>query len=185
MITGSFSSREVAEKLYIYESVLFEVSSDKSKQRIVAGALRRPDNAATEAEAVFVYDYLMKRYVAKNYGNVNDQIFTQLNESFGNTEIVCQDDVIPGAYGRYGWDITNPIPVRGIPAEPIYLNRLRTKEGRVIKWHRLGSTGAKNIKNPIDIYILSDAEGNDVGTIYVSPYQGVISSTAPEGLSLE
>lgn len=176
---------EVVEKLFVYEKVLFEISEDRSKARIVEGAMRRPDNEATREDASSVYDFIVEQYAIEVYGNSSSMIIGQLNDSLGNSKTVCRNDVIEGAYGKYGWDVTNPIPTRGVTSEPTYLNRLRTKTGGKIKWNRLGSSGAQNIKYPIDIYVLIDEQGKKIGTIYISPYQNVTSSTAPEGLKME
>ena len=36
-------------------------------------------------------------------------------------------DIIPGSYGRFGHDRTNPIPVNGPSGEFVYLSRLRLR----------------------------------------------------------
>ena len=41
----------------------------------------------------------------------------------------CDTDEIPEGIGEFGLEITNPIPVNGIPENEIYLSRLKTSDG--------------------------------------------------------
>jgi uncharacterized protein YneF (UPF0154 family) len=56
-------------------------------------------------------------------------------------------DIIPGGFGEFGNDVTNPIPINIVFGNTAYLGRLRTLDGVKIRYERFGSTGAKNIKN--------------------------------------
>jgi len=95
----------------------------------------------------------------------------------------CNSDEIPEGYGEYGLEVTNPIPVQGIPEANLYLQKLRW-QGQPVTWDRLGSFGAKNIKMPVDCYQLSDQNSRTVGTIYISPYHRKMSNKAPVGFTL-
>lgn len=90
-------------------------------------------------------------------------------------------DKIPGGYGEFGISINNPVPVNGIPSNEKYLRRLQTADGLNISWTRLGSGGADNISDPIDIYNIKDENGNKRDTIYISPYHPCTSNKAPKG----
>lgn len=105
--------------------------------------------------------------------------FSAMNKN-GTTE-----DEIPNSIGRFGFDVTNPIPTNNIFGSYAYLGRLRDKNGNQITYNRLGSTSAENVANPIDEYDILDAKGNVLGTIYISPYQKNISKKASEGFSLK
>jgi len=107
------------------------------------------------------------------------EYFFNMNKD-GTTE-----DIIPNGQGRFGFDVTNPIHTNNIFGSNAYLGRLRDNNGNQINYNRLGSTSASNINNPIDIYELSDSNGNMLGTIYISPYQKNISKKAPEGFILK
>jgi len=91
------------------------------------------------------------------------------------------EDVHPKGIGRFGYDVTNPIPTNNVFGSQAYLNRLRDKNGNHIAYERLGSTSAENIENPIDRYKITDSNGSDLGIIYISPYQQTISRKAPDG----
>jgi len=118
--------------------------------------------------------------VDRNPGlKMQKEYFSVMNKD-GTTE-----DVIPNGVGRFGFDVTNPIPTNNIFGSYAYLGRLKDKNGIQITYNRLGSTSATNIKNPIDVYELSNSKGNVLGTIYISPYQKNISKKAPEGFILK
>jgi len=94
----------------------------------------------------------------------------------GGTEL----DTIPEGYGEFGLVLTNPIPVNSVFGNTVYLGRLRTLEGKKIKYERLGSTGAQNIEHPIDIYAIT-LEGIKIANLFISPYHKKISKRAPQG----
>lgn len=93
-------------------------------------------------------------------------------------------DIIPEGYGEFGYEATNPIPVKSIMGNLEYLNMLRTNDGTKVQFERLGSTGASNIHNPIDAYDIF-AKGNKVATLYLSPYNLKNSKIPPRGFKFE
>lgn len=116
-----------------------------------------------------------------------DPIFKEMQQIFSAMQTLCEggteNDTIPEGYGEFGWEATNPIPVNTISGSKAYLGRLRTNEGVKISYDRLGSTFAKNIDRPIDMYEIS-ANGNKIGILYISPYHKKNSDRAPKGLKL-
>ena len=52
-----------------------------------------------------------------------------------------------------------------------------------VRYERKGSTGAANIKNPIDIYDIFEDE-KKIATLYISPYNKKNSTNAPKGFNL-
>ncbi len=90
-------------------------------------------------------------------------------------------DEIPEGTGKFGWDLTNPIPVNGIPANNMYLSQLVTEEGGAITWQRKGSHSAANIGGMIDKYEIFDSKTKSLGFLYISPYHKKISTKAPAG----
>jgi ADP-ribosylglycohydrolase len=93
----------------------------------------------------------------------------------------CSADEIPNATGEFGLCSSNPVPVYGVGSNNIYLNRLKTLDGKEIVWKRIGSTGDKSIKNPIDKYAISNALGELITHIFISPYHLRTSLKAPKG----
>jgi hypothetical protein len=71
-------------------------------------------------------------------------------------EIMAQDETedgkVPGVYGEFGYDATNPIPTKGIPGQIAYLAKLRTENGVKVEYERKYQTRAENIKHPVDMY---------------------------------
>ena len=100
----------------------------------------------------------------------------------GNEEGTDQD-IIPEGIGEFGYDVTNPIPVNTVFGNTAYLGRLRTLNDIKVRYERRGSTGAANIKNPIDIYDIFEEE-NKIATLYISPYNKKDSAIAPKGFKL-
>ena len=122
--------------------------------------------------------YLDEFYSIPGMKQISD--YFEIMSKDGTTE-----DVIPNGIGRFGYDATNPIPTSNVYASNAYLGRIRDKNGNPIRYERLGSASAPNIKNLIDRYRLTDASGNEICVLYISPYQKTISQKAPEGFTLK
>ena len=55
--------------------------------------------------------------------------------------------------------------------------------GTRVENERICSVGADNIDHPIDMYRITHQNGEEIATIYISPYQAVNSKKAPRGLN--
>ena len=164
----------------------FSREGDKSAYAIVDnGQLRRHDNPFNREDAIVLYKYVVRKSVEKNMPNASKEIFDKLYESLGNFEKGATTDIIPGAYGEYGLCVTNPVPTRGIPSNEVYLGKLSLLSDEPFHWRRVGSFGAPNIEHPIDGYEIITNDGNTLCTIYISPYQRIISNTAPKGFYIK
>ena len=96
----------------------------------------------------------------------------------------CDTDEIPEGIGEFGLEITNPIPVKGIPENETYLSRLKTLDGDSITWEREGSGKADNIEDggsPIDRYKIYNSNGDYYSTLYICPYNQKTSDKIPVG----
>lgn len=82
----------------------------------------------------------------------------------------------------FALSINNPVKAVSVSEGYRYLNRLRTKKGRPVKYHRIGSMtdSRNNIIDAYTLYLLDDSM-----TIYINPYAKENSEQAPEGLILE
>lgn len=157
-------------------------SDDKSINALVKeGQMRRHDNKFSYDDAVKIYNFVVKKQALQ----IPDSLSALLNSYGLNNNNGSTTDVIPGAFGEYGYCPTNPIPTKGIPANEIYLRRLALLSGEQFHWKRIGSTGANNIKNPIDMYDIISDTGESLCTIYISPYQNIISNKAPKGFYID
>jgi hypothetical protein len=93
-------------------------------------------------------------------------------------------DELPNGVGPFGFDPNNPIPCKTTLGSMAYLERLHTVDGVKVQAERIGSFGSEVVNSPIDGYKLTHPNGADLGTIFISPYQGRISKKAPEGFKL-
>ena len=184
MLGMKYKPEQIANAL-TWMSLQFAKEGDKSEYGLVDdGQMRRPKNTFSREDAVTIYRYVAKKSFRKALPDAPEDMFELLFATLGNSDEGCTTDVIPGAYGEYGYDLTNPIPTRGVPSNETYLRHLRLLSGENFKWERIGSFGAPNIKHPIDGYEIITENGESLCTIYISPYQRVISSQAPKGFYL-
>ena len=103
---------------------------------------------------------------------------------YGTGNTGTDQDQLPNGYGRFGFDLTNPIPAKGIVAGYAYLDRLLTLDGAKVHYDRIGSFGADVSEHPIDGYKVTAPTGAGEVTIYISPYNKKTSNLAPEGFRL-
>ncbi|MGN0948099.1 hypothetical protein [Megasphaera sp.] len=89
-------------------------------------------------------------------------------------------DIISGGLGRFGHDVTNPIPVNGPSGEFVYLSRLRLRRtGSMVFFHKAGSSDG------IDVFELTNASGKFVDRLYLDMYHPRCSRRYPDGYTLE
>ena len=153
------------------------------KETLVTGITRHNDGLS-ESQIEKFAKYVFTKLIKQTTG-ITEPVFI---EEFLNAQGFLKDnyggityDEIPGGFGEFGLSINNPVPVNGILSSEKYLTRLVTTDGLSIKWHRLGSGGADNIDKPIDVYNITDEQGNKRDTIYISPYHPCTSNKAPKG----
>lgn len=80
---------------------------------------------------------------------------------------------------------THPIGCASVPACIAYLRRLRTTDGKRIKFMRRGAVVSKSVsQHPIDMYVLIGTDNLVLKTIFMSGYQRYDSRIAPEGFTL-
>ena len=91
-----------------------------------------------------------------------------------------QHGKVPGAYGEFGHDATNPIPTKGIPGSISYLAKLRAQDGVKIEYERKCCIHAENIKHPVDMYEIRENE-EYVCMLHLCPYYKENSAIAPKG----
>lgn len=122
-------------------------------------------------EAARLLKKLTERKKARN--EAADEL---ISESYDN--LVINGEIANGV-GRFGLDATNPIPIKGFSGLDHYFERLCLQKR--IRWDRLGSTSVDNINGMIDIYILTTANGETMGRLYVTMYSSETSTKIPEG----
>lgn len=124
-------------------------------------------------------DAAAKQYLA------NDDLREQLLSEMGYGNIGTKVDFLPEGFGRFGLDLTNPVPVRGIREAELYMARLRSRRYGKVTFVRDVSCDAENIDFPVDCYLIyREPDKSIVGRVYISPYQRHTSAKAPEGFYL-
>jgi hypothetical protein len=94
------------------------------------------------------------------------------------------EDAFPNGHGRFGYDLSHPIPAHTILGAKTYLGELRTLDNRRVSAERIGSFGSDTCERPVDGYRLSSEDGVPLGVIYISLYQARTSQRSPQGLKL-
>lgn len=107
-----------------------------------------------------------------------------LNEIRNNAQ-ACSVDEIPQGFGEFGLEKTNPVPTFGIPSNEEYLQCLRTLNGEILRYRRIGSIEVENINNRVDEYEVFNYQGETIAFIYVSPYHWTTSKKSPIGFYIK
>lgn len=91
---------------------------------------------------------------------------------------------------RVGYTAEHPLPMASIPASYAFLDRLRTPEGRPVRYRRVGAfavpegtPAARNGTAILDAYDVTDGSGGTV-RLWLDPYAGHTSPVPPEGFRL-
>lgn len=118
--------------------------------------------------------------------NANPE-FRKLSDLYEAMSILNQggtdQDTLPNGYGEYGYDITNPIPVKTVFGNIAYLSRLRTLDGVKVEYERIGSSKSPISDHPVDGYEIF-AGGQKVAVLYIDPYNKKNSRKAPRNFKL-
>ena len=90
-------------------------------------------------------------------------IFNQQKGIYDAMNMLCEDgcetDEIPGSYGEYGHEVTNPIPTKTVIGSTTYLAKLRSLDGAKVVNNRQGSVSSPVSSHPIDRYSISHPDG--------------------------
>ena len=110
-------------------------------------------------------------------------LHARLESAFGSDSVGCDQDEIPGGLGEFGLEATNPIPVRGIRSNAIYLDCLRTSDGQKVNYINTGSGSVPNIVGSVYEYEVRQGD-RPLCKLYFAPYNRRISQRPPRGFSL-
>ena len=103
---------------------------------------------------------------------------------WGENSSGCSTNEMPNGIGEFGLEATNPIPVNTVElGTKKYLAGLRAPDGSKVNNQRIGSQTVDNIEKLIDSYLITHENGDNIATIYISPYQAKNSKKAPKGLT--
>ncbi|WP_041557386.1 hypothetical protein [Cellulophaga algicola] len=105
-------------------------------------------------------------------------LFKMMNEMSASEEETAIAD-----YGEFGYEASNPIPVKSELDISTYLGRLRTIAGKKVAYKKLGITNTPLIETPIAIYKIT-LHGTLLATLYISANQFINSERAPKNFEL-
>lgn len=118
----------------------------------------------------------------------DNPIFQRQKALFDAMSLMCDDgcetDEIPGGYGEFGHEVTNPIPTKTVFGSTSYLARLRTLNGAKVLYERRCSTSSPVSNHPVDEYGILHPDGHQLAILYLSPYHKRNSEKAPRGFRL-
>jgi hypothetical protein len=126
-----------------------------------------------KAKPKTLYDQLMEIPGMEEQKKLYD-LMSKMNEEGSGTE----DNEIPEGYGEFGLEVTNPVPTNTVFGSTSYLGRLRTLDGVKVTY-----MNAPNILQIIDGYRIF-ANGKQIATLYICPYNKRNSTKAPNGFKL-
>ena len=187
---GKLNQKEAAEICWKAKFKIFTAITEfdgrkhfgPNAQKLIQETVADSENKLTNLEGAAIVFYLF-------FGKVDPGLDTPLTLKnyfegmFGSDSCGCDLDEIPGGLGEFGLDPTNPIPVRGVASNKIYLNEIRTANGQKIEYKRNVSLKVPNIVGNIDEYEISQS-GQFLCKLYVSPYHQKISQRPPKGFIL-
>ena len=94
-------------------------------------------------------------------------------------------DELPNGQGEFGLVKTNPIPTNTAFGSDAYLKKLRTPDGKPIKFSRIGSFGVDLFPGTsIDGYNIQSASGEKLPILFLCMYHKRNSNKAPKGFLL-
>ena len=176
---GNRYNEDVVANNYIFVLTCLFMDEDKTLSTITGKVKRRINNQLTDSDIRIIYNHAVD----------NNKQLSQTIGLLNAMEMMCNtgtaEDVMPEGYGEFGLDITNPVPIHGVPQNEVYLRKLRLSDGSKISWKRIGSCNAPNIEHIIDRYEICDQLGNKVCNLYLCPYNRKTSNKVPKGFIFE
>ncbi|MCB0786382.1 MAG: hypothetical protein KDC02_19520 [Flavobacteriales bacterium] len=179
LLEGRFTFDE-CRMLYVRTKVRWVLQQEKDPEELMRRMGIDTQERITREERILVFLYVLTGNPIGNKEaalSVYDGFLLTLGQAGQGTD----QDQMPEGIGEFGSEVTNPVPVKGILSNELYLSRLRLPNGGKITWQRRGSTGAKNIPHIIDAYAIMDEAGQPITTLYICPYNQRTSERAPKG----
>lgn len=179
---GNRYNYDVVINNYIFVMSCMFIDSDKTFEAVAGKVADRRNNPFSKQDIKTIYDFAIDN---------NDQLSKIVGSSVAKEldsviEMMTKDqpalDKLPEGRGEFGYDVRNPIPIKGIPNNEVYLSSLRLPDGQGITWNRVGSRLSENIPHPVDVYEIFSKKGRILNNIYLYPYCGKNSEEAPRGL---
>jgi len=132
-----------------------------------------------------LFDAFKKR--TPSSGSLQKDPMMELLKAFNDSiqENGLDVDELPNARGEFGLEKTNPVPTNTAFGSDAYLKKLRTPDGKPVRFSRIGSFSVDLFPGQsIDGYNLESASGEKLPTIWLNMYQKRNSRKAPKGFYL-
>ncbi len=173
-----------ALEVFIQAKARVHLYQDRSTDQFIKGIIIDSENTLTYPEATAILKFA--RNGIEEPAKTKEEVLVELFKvGLGMNGDGFDLDEIPNGFGEFGHAVTNPIPVKGIISNKIYLDKLRTKNGEKILYERIASYQSENIKHSIDGYTIYDLNKNQIAILYLSPYHKRVSNKAPRGFIIE
>jgi len=112
------------------------------------------------------------------------ELFSAFNDDIQKSGLSV--DELPNGQGEFGLVKTNPIPTNTAFGSDAYLEKLRTPDGKSIKFSRIGSFSVDLFPGThVDGYNIESASGEKLPTLWLCMYHKRNSNKAPKGFHFE
>jgi hypothetical protein len=189
ILAGQLPLHECRDVLYKAKGLIL-VADNKAWRHVRPTLERQLQDKATPEQIYAIYIYLAGEAnyldtVARTYSKSSDANRRQreLARALLIYSEACDTNQIPGSFGRFGLEATNPVPTVSVHESIDYLRLLR-HQGVSIEFERAGSLSSKIGSAPIDAYAIF-RDGFTLAQVYLCPYHRVTSTLAPHGFTLE
>ncbi len=176
-------------ELYAFAKGLMKFNNPNFPYAIYASILKKYESKIERYELVLLLSFL--RFGATlDFRELSDDdlkwIYKDAYTLVQKFEIIDRNthgNEMMGAYGRFGYDKTNPIPVYGFLGITEYFGKLRFLDGEKVEYERIGDFSSENVKELIDGYRIS-GKNQQQTVLFISIYNNRTSDNAPEGFIL-
>ncbi len=171
---GNYHSTERLKSTYIRAASSFMLNENITESSFVEKVLRRPDSFLNRREAQQLYEFLNEKFMRQSIEEKGGDVLVGLMDGLLSVNDGEQSDQLSNAYGSFGYDTSNPIPVKGIMSSAIYLGRLRTLDEQPVTWERFGSFSSEVSPHPVDGYRIWSASGTELKMLFISSYRAFL-----------
>lgn len=181
LLENRFSEEHCLKALNIV-SATYKIIPERSRALLESRILMHFDDKISRDEASKVLNIIV--FNTEVIADESDILSGMIQANSGLGVNTASGDEVNQAEGQFGYDLTNPIPVNGIDRIDDYFRKLKLITGENITYSRKGSVYAGNLPAPVDVYIICNAEGESLATLYVYAYHGQMTKKAPDGFML-
>jgi len=173
---------EFCRRVYIIINAEYKILPNRNRGMLESRIRIHFNNQVSAEEAGKILNIIVFNH--EEISEEEDFLAKQVHANMGLSDEPDMGDEIENPSGKFGFDITNPIPVNGIDMIDDYFSKLRLITGELIAYSRTGSLVAENLPFPVDMYKIFNSERVQIATLYIYAYHGHMSGKAPDGFRL-